>query len=177
MDIFGNDKNARGCFVVFRLNTSDSRGAQLELPDGDLLPPDDYAFPLTVTGFRFAQSENAHYVKCFGDYVYTYAFGHDPLQSQLIVEFTAMLRKGSLYQLGQGGGGGGGNAPSAITDTFLKKYNKNRLYNSLKYAKFFVTGSKVLKGFIVGMQSASMDPQYSLQSFSATLQLVEAQGK
>jgi hypothetical protein len=174
MEVFGNDKNTRGCFMVFNFNTTKGRGAQLELPEGDMLPETDYAFPLTVTGFRFAQAENAHYVKCFGDYVYTYAFGHDPLQSQLIVEFTGMLRAGTLADMGSGAQGAG-NQASKITDLFIDRYEYSRLSQSLKYSKFYVTGSRVLKGFLVGMQSASMDPQFSLQAFSATIQLVQAQ--
>lgn len=174
MLIFGNDKNTRGCFLVQLLHASDtSRGAQLELPDGSKLPEDDYAFPLTVTGFSFNQIENVSYVKCFGDYVYTYAFGHDP-GSQLVVQFAGMMQPGKAGNVTENATGGDF---GPITDTILAKYDKARLYNSLGYAKLAVGGSQVLKGFVVGMQSVTMSPELSIQQFNITIQLVEAQGR
>lgn len=178
MFVFGNDTNTRGCFVALRMDTGEARGAQLELPDGNFLPEEDYSFPLTVMGFSFQQAENVSYVKCFGDYTYTYAFGHNPEASNLTVQFAGMLRKGTENVLGQDSeGGGGGGGLSEISDTMVRAYNDNRVFNSLNYAKFSVGSNDVLSGFIVGMSSSTLDPQVSLQQFNMTIQLVEAQGK
>ena len=170
MLIFGNDRNTRGCFLATRLDTSEGRSTQLALPDGMMLPEEEYSFPLTTTGFSFNQAEDASFVKCFGDRVYTYAFGHNPA-SQLNITFAAMLRAGTTA------GSSSGSSFSRITDTMLKRYEANRLTTSLKYAKFSVGGTQVLKGFIVAMSSVTMNPEVSLQQFNITLQLVEAQGK
>lgn len=182
MLIFGNDQNTRGCFVAFRLNTAEGRGAQLQLPLGgnnkandSFLPETDYAYPLTVTGFQFSQMESAHFLKCFGDYVYTYAFGHDP-NSVLTVEFAGMLRKGNKRNL-WGTASTTGSGFSEIMDDLPRKFQKARLYSSLRYAKFFLGSNAVLKGFLMAMTSNTADPQTSLQNFTMTLQLVEAQGK
>lgn len=178
MLVFGNDRNTRGCFVALRLDTGEARGAQLALPDGNLLPEEEYSFPLTVMGFSFRQSENVSYVKCFGDRTYTYAFGHDPNASSLTVQFAGMLRKGTENVLGSsGGGGGGGSGFSEISDTMLRAYNDNRVFSSLNYAKFSVGGNDVLSGFITSIESSTLDPQVSLQQFNISIQLVEAQGK
>lgn len=177
MFVFGNDTNTRGCFVALRMDTGEARGAQLELPDGNFLPEEDYSFPLTVMGFSFQERENVSYVKCFGDYTYTYAFGHDPNASSLSVQFAAMLRKGTENRLGQDDSGGGGGGLSEISDTMVRAYNDNRVSNSLDYAKFSVGGNDVLSGFIVSMSSNTLDPQVSLQQFTVGIQLVEAQGK
>lgn len=173
MTVFGSDK-ARGCFVVFRMNASEGRGARLDLPSGSL-PEEDYAYPLTVVGFTMNQQENFSLVKCFGDHVYTYAFGHDPAASTMQIEFVGMLRAGVTKVLMQSGGGGSGGGISKLLTDLPSKYERGRLYKSLAYSNFLVGGA-VFKGFLVGMSSNTMSPEHSLQSFTMTLQLVEVQG-
>lgn len=171
MLIFGNDKNTRGCFMVKVYNVGEGRGAQLVLPSGTLLPENNFAEPIVVTGFSFNEQENVSFVKCFDDTVYTYAFGHDPA-SQLSVDFIGMLQNGVLADAGGGGGG-----HSDITQRVVGDYASNRVSVNQNYAKFKVTDTQVFQGFVVGLRSSTADPQHSLQSFSMILQLVEAQGR
>jgi hypothetical protein len=176
MQIFGNDRNTRGCFLVLQLNAADGRGAQLRLPSGDFLPETSYTYPLLVTNFQFTQAENVNYTKCFGDYVYTYAFGHDPHQSQLVIEFAGMLRGGTIG-LGSTRGRSTSTTSTGIVTRFCSKYEQARVSRSLNMAKLYIMGqADVLKGFVVGMSSSTLNPETSLQMFSIMLQLPTVQG-
>lgn len=162
-EVFGNDQGKRGCFAVMLLDASEGRGAQLDMGsgDGEMLPMSEWTDPMLVTGYGFGLSESVQLVKCFGDAVYTYAFGHNPMQSMLTVNFTAFLVNPDNQDMNR---------------RFLQSYANGRVSASKKYAKFSVVGSQVLQGFVVGLQSQSMDPQMSLQNFSVSIQLVEVQG-
>lgn len=165
MYIFGNDSNKRGCFHVVRIDTSESRGAIIELPNGTTMPEADYADALVVTGYTMQEAESASFLKCFGDSVYTYAFGHNPRGSVLKVQMVALL----------GGDAGGSGGAGGYVNKLLGKYSASRLYKSLKYTKFKMTGTEVMRGFLVGLSSNTINSELSLQMHTATIQLVEVQ--
>jgi len=159
--IFGNDQNIRGCFSVFRINSSTGRGAQLRLPSGNM-PTDSYSDPLLVVGFSYQQREISHMVKTFGDRTYTYAFGHDPRGSVLQVNFVGFMIRGKQY--------------SSVVDKVNQHYQKNRLSKAKAYAQLgFGSAASPLRGFVVGMTSQTLDPETSVQGFAMNLALVEVQ--
>jgi len=161
-EIFGNDRNIRGCFHVFSFNGSASRGASLRLPGGGQIPWGvQMTEPILTAGFSVAQAEAVSFVKVFGDRVYTYAFGHDPNPSMLTVEFIGFLIDKTRY--------------SGVLDDYLERYRTGRVSEALRYAKFGVGSEQPMRGFIVGMGSGTMDGEHSLQRFSMTLALVEVQ--
>jgi hypothetical protein len=178
MFVFGNDKKMRGCFATFNLFTAGGRGARMVLPSGIDWPGElladgpgataatqqDDIDPIIITGMSYGQKEKYHLVQCFSDYTYTYAFGHDPQASLLEVQFVSFLVASD------------GEKWSDIPVLFNKHYKKNRLIESLSYAKVFLGTTEPMSGFIVGMQSSTADAHHNLQNFSMTLLLAEAQG-
>ena len=181
--IFGNDKKKRGCFATFNIETNAGRGAYLELPSTDTIPPnattpiptiqaigggtetqatDVGSAPIIVTGLDFSQKEKYHLVQCFNDHTYTYAFGHDPA-SLLNVKFLGFL----VSDDGEGW--------SNVIQSFCYDYKRARLIESKQYAKVFIASGKPLQGFIVGMTSGTADAHHGLQQFSITMLLTEAQ--
>ena len=160
MEIFGNNQNIRGCFSVFRLDSQAGRGALLVLPDGNSMPTESYNDPLLVTGFTMQQQEATSYVKTFGK-VYTYAFGHEPSGSMLTVHFVGFMISGKQY--------------SGVVGEVLAKYANNRISRYPRYAKLALGNTTPLRGFVVGMNSQTQDSQTSIQFFTVTLALVEAQ--
>ena len=159
--IFGNDRNIRGCFHVFLLGGGSSRGAVLKLPGGGQMPTPNFSDPILVTGFSYSQQEAVSFVKCFDDYVYTYAFGHDPNPSVLNVQFMGFLIDGARY--------------SGLVEDFNSKYRDNRVYEIPQYGRLAFGNAEPLKGFLIGMKSNTADPEHSIQQYTATLALVEVQ--
>jgi len=159
MFVFGNDKGARGCYISFNVHNGFKRGAYLQLPDGTELKQDS-SDPYIVTGLSFAQKEKYQLVQCFEDTVHTYAFGHDPTSSLISVEFTGfMIAKG-------------GEDYSALFDNMFMAYYNNRISMEPRYSYVYM-GSRLIGGFLVGMQSSTADPMHNLQKFSLDLLAVE----
>lgn len=155
-EIFGNNDKLRGCFVSLnKIYNGSSRGAQLIMPSGRSLPTDDYTDPMLVVGFDCQLSETLLFNKCFGGRTYSYAFGHDPNASTVSVNLLGFLMKSS--------------GASTVTDIVVDSYKKNRVSEQGKAAYLMVGSSKPLRGFVIGMSTQSIDPQYSLQSFTITL--------
>lgn len=154
-EIFGNDRRIRGCFAVYQIDARNSRGAQLIVPGYGKLPKSSYSEPLLVIGFQASISESVLYNKCFGNRVYTYAFGHDPYKSTLAVNFIGFLIEENSY--------------SGVVEDFRKAYEKGRVSESKDYAELLLGSSRPLEGFIVGFQTQTLDPQHSLQQFTMLL--------
>lgn len=157
--IFGNDKNIRGCFTVLQADASNGRGAQLDLPTAGLLPTNDYADPLLVIGFQLNVMESVLYNKCFGNRVYTYAFGHDPFKSNFAVNFIGFLVDKTQY--------------SKVVEDFSAAYRDSRVSASKDFATLVLGESEPLTGFVRGFTSQTIDPQHSLQQFTMLLDIPE----
>lgn len=153
-DIFGNT-GIRGCFSHVNINAGNSRGAQLIMPAGFELPTYSFADPLLCTGFQVSIKEVTLYNKCFGNRVYTYAFGHDPNRSVVVVSFVAFLVDKTQY--------------SGVVDTMMDSYKQSRVSQSRKVAKLLLGNSKPLQGFVTGLESGTLDPKHSLQEFKVIL--------
>lgn len=163
MTIFGNTRNYRGCFHVFTFG-GEGRGAKLKLPSGTIPFSGGSAFDaILVTGFNYAQREAVAYVKVFGDRTYSYAFGHDPQPSVLTVQFMGFMVNGTQY--------------SGVVGDVNDRYKGGRISKSPRYGRLCIgpSSAQVLRGFLVGMDSATADPHHSIQQFNLHLQLVEAQ--
>ena len=174
MFLFGADKTARGCYRRLDVNTHFSRGAVLKLPDGSELPTKAtaggvknkaamQADPYLVTGLAFGEKEKYYLVQCFGDVTHTYAFGHDPASSAISVQFMA-------YMISQDG-----SSRSSAVQTFLSAYKTNRISKNPKYA-YVLIGDKLLKGFVIGLQSSTTNSEHNIQSFEMVLLAVEPHG-
>jgi len=175
MRIFGTDSTRRGCFAAFTTDIGGGKGSILEVRDKDggvieLPASADFSFPLLVTNVSINQDERAHFLKCFNDRIYTYAFGADV--GLVSIDFLGFLVKGTVSGSGEVGGGGFSN----ITDTFLSAYKNARLSASLKFATLSLAGSSQLKGLITNMRSATSNAETNIQSFTMTLTTVEVQG-
>ena len=168
MFIFGNDRKSRGCFNIFDITTSGGHGAILSVPQGTYGNwPSGTGGPTTadhvvITGLSWGQKEKYHTVQCFSDHAYVYAFGHDALNSVLEVNFVGFLVDTS------------GTNNSGIVPAFNKMYKDNRVYASPTWVTVSL-GATVMKGLLVGMSSATLDPLHNLQNFTAVISLVEAQ--
>jgi len=175
MRIFGTDSTRRGCFAAFTTDIGGGKGSILEVRDKDggvieLPASADFSFPLLVTNVTITQSERAHFLRCFNDRIYTYAFGTDI--GKVTIDFLGFLVSGKV----SGAAGGPGGGFSNITDTFLSSYKNARLSASLKFATLSLAGSSQLKGLITNMGSATSNVETNIQSFSITLTTVEVQG-
>ena len=166
MEIFGNSSGVRGCFVNFNFNNS-TMGARLSLPGGALTVKISPSQPYVVTGLTFGQKEKYHLVQCFDDTVHTYAFGHDPASSIVSVEVTGFIIEGGPH----GRHRRRGSHSSLFTDT-LEAYAASRLSQIPEYGYVYL-GQAVLKGFLIGMSSSTIDPQFNLQRFTFDLLAVE----
>lgn len=153
MRVFGYGKKSRGCFKVFQATVG--QGARLEFLGGHNFPRKS-GDNVVVTGVEFAQKEKFGLVQCFNNNVFTYAFGHDPINSMITVTATAFLINSS------------GTANSDAMRLPLYGYNRGRLSASLKASQVSIGGS-VLTGFIVGMSSATQDPEFNLQTVTVNL--------
>ena len=163
MEIFGNTTNSRGCFAVFRANSSEGRGYQLVLPSGNM-PLGAYSDPLLVVGVNTAQQESRSVAKCFNDVNFLYSFGHNPDASSLTVSFIGML----ITQDGTGRTG--------ITEEFLAAYKSARIWENRRPVQLVTVDGAVMEGFVDAMGSQPQDPHFNLMGFSMRLTLLEAQG-
>ena len=167
-EIFGNDSNLRGCFMVHRMQPGSSRGAQLILPSGALpATTSSYSEPLMCVGFDCQLREKVLFNKCFAGRTYTYAFGHDPAASTIGVHLL-----GFLAGIGYGVSAtrtASFSSPSSVVDTVLKAYANNRVSAQKQWAMLMLGNSTPLRGFVVGMSSSTNDQQRSLQSFTIHL--------
>lgn len=173
-EIFGNAgaRNNRGCFMVYTYDSTAGRGAVLILPTAQRLPTAAYTDPYMVVGFGGSQREAVTYTKTFGGRVYTFAFGHDPNNSRLTVQFMGFMTAGvKSTRVGAGGGGGF----SSVTDTMLQAYSTARVSVTPQYARLMLGNSEPLRGFVVGMATETSDAEYNLQRFSIELGLPEVQ--
>lgn len=168
-EVFGNQSGIRGCFMVYTYNSSGGRGAQLMMPGGTPLPSSSPTDPLIVTGFGGSQREAVTFMPTFGGRVYTFAFGHDPTNSSISVQFLGFLVSGTVA------GGGGGGRLSSVTDTVMKSYNKSRVSVTGKYARLSLGRSKPVRGFVLGMGTETGDPEINVQRFTVMLGLAEVQ--
>ena len=170
-EIFGNSgTNRRGCFMVYTYNSTAGRGAVLMLPTGKDMPTNSWTDPYIIVGFGGNQREAVTYTKTFGGRVYTFAFGHDPNNSRLSVQFLGFLVAGA-----ETGGGGGGGGLSSVTDTMLSAYSAARISKTPMYARLVLGNSKPMRGFVVGMSTETADPETNIQRFSIELGLPEVQ--
>lgn len=161
MFIFGGPDSKRGCFMEKIINGEASAGAVLNVAGTEY--PQTHE-PFFVTNVSFAQKERFSVVQCFNDTNYVYAFGHDPMSSTLSVRFVMFLA-GNKSTPGDG-----------VLDSVMELYTKGRLSTNLTRSTLSI-GSTVLKGFIVGMESSTMSPEFNLQSFDATILLAESYKK
>ena len=151
-DIFGNSGGLRGCFTHVRLeDAGSSRGAQLILPDEVKLPTDELTDPLLCVGFESSFSETVLFNKCFGNRVYTYAFGHDPYRSSFSVNLLGFLVDKDKY--------------SEVVDDVFNAYRDARVSSAQSYALLALGDSRPVYGFVVGVSSHTVDPKHSLQMF------------
>lgn len=152
------------------MDGSSSRGAHLQLPGGDQLPSNSWSDPCLVVGVSGAIREKVGFVQCFGDFNYTYGFGHDPTASTITVDYYSLLTSGSEY------GGGGGGAKTNVVTRFAMAYKSSRVSQSKEYARVTLGGSSnVFSGFVVGMATSTNNPEYNIQGISLTLALAECQ--
>jgi|688.fasta_scaffold122559_3 hypothetical protein len=178
MLVFGTGTTSRGCHREWMQGYVIGRGAFLSLPDGQIYPTVagsgsgsgssgvgpwavDTGSEFFITGVTFAQKEKYHIVQCFNDRNYTYAFGHDPLASLVEVQFTVFLVNGD-------------NDFGSAVQTLVAAYKANRLSARPEYATLTL-GKLCVQGFVVGMQTGTMDPHFQTQSYTVFLLLVEAQ--
>ena len=164
MLIFGNDKHVRGCWIELssaKYSTTVGRGAYLTLSGQDL--PIAGKEPYFVTGITLGQREKYSVVQCFQDRNYTYAFGHDPASSILEVSFIAFLTNKTGTAFGQS------------LQKLMGAYKAGRVSQNQQYG-ILTLDSCTIKGFLIGMQTSTSDPEHNLQQFTALLLCVEAQG-
>jgi hypothetical protein len=156
-DIFGNSGGIRGCFAHVSFNAGASRGAQLIMPAGDPLPTSELSDPLLCVGFTAQMQETVLFNKCFGNRVYTYAFGHNPNASQLTVNLLGFLVDHDSY--------------SGVVDDVLGAYRESRVSVAQDYALLSLGDSKPMRGFVTGISSNTIDPKHSLQMFAVHMQI------
>lgn len=160
--IFGNDKKSRGCYVEMMQKVGVIGGATLTLPGGGMLPANS-TDPVFITGVNIAQKERYSIVQCFNNKNYAYAFGHDPTVSVMNVTFIVFMSTQ------------GGTVFGDSLKTMLNAYKNARISESTKYATLSI-GHLAVQGFVVGMDSGTVDTEHNTQSFTVQILLVEAQG-
>lgn len=165
MYVFGYDTKMAGCFVAFPVNTQAGRGAWLAFPpSSDKLPTNDWRDPFIVTGVSFAQKEKYQLVECYQEVVHTYAFGHNPQSSMITVNFTGFI---TAYD---------GAGISSLFFDMLGTYQNRRLSKNPNRAEVYI-GRSLLKGYLVGMGSATSNVDFNLQSFTMELLATEVLGQ
>jgi len=163
-DIYGGGTGKmRGCFTAIAVSLSNGRGVQLSFDGGSELWPAEKQYQYLATELRFSEREKYHLIQCFGEKVYTYAFGHDASNSVASVTFISFLV------------GENGVDRADIISRFAAQYSMRRVSVDRKTAQI-ILGSNVLKGFVVGLDSGTVDPHHNLQSFTVHLVLVDDQG-
>lgn len=146
--------------MAFTFDGENSKGALLALPDGTLLTDPDPVYPLVVTKVTTNFSENAQFLKCFNDKIYTYAFGANV--GSLTLEFLGFLSPG--IEAG-GKGGGGSDDPFQIT---FDAYKEARLSKSLDFATLTI-GKTSFLGLVMGLSTGTASSEYNMQTFSITM--------
>lgn len=180
MRVFGTD-HLRGCFAAFDIDTSESQGAVLQLPEGgsiNTLPKREGSdggplhYGMLVTSISFDQAELVNFLKCFGSRIYTYAFGAD--LGNLTVQYVGFLAGGVGRTLGQQDSATEF-VDSKVVSNFLTAYDEGRVSRSGKLASISLNGV-ALRGLIVGMRSSTKWTQQNIQAFTMQLKLVSIQG-
>lgn len=155
----GGGQGTRGAYKEVWLNGSNSRGTALITEDYGEFPAGNITDSYFITNVAFVQKERFSVVQCFNDKNYIYAFGHDPLASMVTVDFTVFM-------------GSCDGANSLGLGTLLAMYSVGRLTQSLKPAKVRLGMANILvEGFIVGMATATYNPEFNLQSFQVNMLL------
>jgi len=166
-------ENGPGCFTIAKVSFLWAKGVVIKLPmEGGRIPSKNNAGVMCV-GIDTIEQEAVGRVSCFGDKVYTYAFGMRP--GTVKVNLLCFFGKGS------GGGGRGPFEAQEVGDAFkqlLQDYNKNRISKSLKQVKVFIPGRDlVIQGDLDAMQTSTKDPNSGIQNVTLVLTTTEPQGK
>ena len=171
MEIFGNDKHARGCFVeISKIYSQGGQSAitgssmRMTFPSGNKYP-DNGTEPYFISSVRFAQKEKYHLVQCFNDTNYVYAFGHDPQASLLEVTYTMFMTDPS----GTSFGASLSDMTGAYAGSRLSKIPEN-------FATLTISNNFTMQGFIVGMDTSTVDQEHNIQQFVVLVLLVTTQG-
>lgn len=183
-ELFGNTTGARGCFAVYQFDAGASRGAQLILPVSESygigsagagqLPSASFSQPLMCLGFSTTLRERIMFHKCFGGRIYTYAFGHDPDASGLAISLVGFLAsdEGAINALGSDSTSGSAGVGRIFEDV-VSQYKDSRLSKTLDTAILVVGDTAPLEGYVVGLDSQTLDSQHSLQQFTIRLSIPE----
>ena len=183
MLVFGkqsqSDAGANGCFIVFAMDNTRSRGCSIDF-GGEVIPNPSLGAndPIIVNAVSFVLKENFAYQQCFKDTGYLYAFGLDRPASAYMVTFLAYLQSGSVYNNGSGGVGG---KPTRIVDRMVNQvYSNKRVYKNPDKKVILKVGASgstqdVLKGYLVGMESSTYNAENNIQSMTATVTVPELQ--
>lgn len=169
MYIFGNDKNMRGCYIETSMTTAKGAGAYLSL-SGDVIGGAQSrgkgVDPFFISGISMSQHEKFSVVQCFNERNFVYAFGHDPVGSVLNVSLTTFLVNPDSQDVGDG------------LAQLVKWYKWYRLSANARQGSCVLTvGSRLkVEGFLVGMETSTVDAAHNLQSFVFKLLITNIQG-
>ena len=151
-EIFGSGE--RGCFTAVNVGTDSAEGAQLTV--GHRLGGDSGSRGLLVTGYDMVQREAVSFSKTFGRGVHTYAFGHDPANSYLTVQFVGALSEDA-------------------ESTVRSAYRNGRISENQTLAVFSPKPRGIsIEGYVVGLSSNTMSTETFLQNYKMHLAIVKA---
>ena len=168
MIFLGKDNNV-GCFVVKKLSLFSSRGAMIEFQTNEYGEGNLATLPgrgmrgLLITGISTVENESVSHLPCFGDKIYTYAYGMKPGT----VHVNVLAFMGSYR--------GKSNTEGNYLRQLFGLYRHNRISKALNTVRIVFPGNEKeagasLVGNLVGMQTSTRDVDVGLQQ--ATLQLV-----
>ena len=155
MKIFSD---VRGAHIKQEIPVGSSCMIKLEGADG-LLNTDC----ILVQNFQVTLQERASVISCFNDYNYIFAFGHNPMSSQYVVQFTAFLVGKDCHSVNG----------SEIVKKIKNYYDKYRVSKRRKLVKLSI-GSLVVKGALVNMQLTGQNAE--LNTISVSMGLLGIQG-
>lgn len=175
--IFIGEGNGPGCFMVKNLGLgTKGRAAVLEFQfdtDGSekrVSIPYKRGGGVIITGISTNDSEGVSHLQCFGDKIYTYAFGAKPgsVTIQCIVFMGAPASRNEQH--------------SQYLRAMMRAYKENRISKSLSTVRVVFPSTAgnssvtAIRGNLVGMQTSTKDPDLGIQNVTLSLITTEPIG-
>lgn len=177
--LFIGDGKGPGCFMTKNLGLGDKgRTAYMEFPYSEDGSPSSTFVPhrkrggIVVTGISTSDSEGVSHLPCFGDKIYTYAFGAKPGS----VSVQCMVFLGAEYSAT------GGATEGQYLRKIMRLYKENRISKSLTTVRVVfpsTTGQSApaaIRGNLISVQTQTKDPDLGLQSVVFNLVTTEVIG-
>lgn len=170
-----------GCFTSKDVSLGESKGARIEfIYDADYSQSEGAVLPaksrvnngVVITAISTSDQEAVSHLACFGDKIYTYAFGRQAGN----VTVNCMVFLGGRSD-SEEEGSQGGNYLKQLFDL----YRYNRISQSLSTVRVVFPGSGAnggvaIRGNLVGLSTNTKDPDVGMQNAQLTLVTTEAIG-